>query len=124
MRQAWAPGEEDWPREWWRQRKSFMGAIAEATCERIQSGDVDWVALGRSLLRLVEQKHILVYVPDPTVQAALAEHGWDGALRPGQGDFLAIIDANLGYNKASAKVEQRAAYQVDLRQIPHGPGSR
>jgi hypothetical protein len=93
-----------------------MGTIAAAMWERFENGDVDWIALARCLPDLLERKHLLVYVPDPTIRQIMAQRGWDGALRPGQGDFLAVIDANLGYNKASAKVEQEMVYQVDLRE--------
>ncbi len=117
IQQAWAPGEEV-DAEWWSQRKSFMGTIARATWKKLESGQVDWVALGRSLLRLLEQKHVLAYIPDPRMEAILAEQGWDGALRPEDDDFLMVVDANMGYNKASAKVQQEINYQVDLRQSP------
>jgi len=60
----------------------------------------------------------MVYMLDPTMQTVLAEQGWDGALRPGNGDFLMVVDANVGYNKASAKVEQQADYEVDLGPSP------
>ena len=118
MHEAWAPGDEAKNQEWWQQRKSFMGSIAESVWQHVQSGDVDWVALARTTLRLLGRKHLLVYVPDPTVEEVLAEQGWDGALRPGSGDFLAVVDASLGYNKASAKVRQDIRYQVDLRRTP------
>ncbi len=118
MQEAWAPGSEDWSAEWWLERKSFMGATAEAFWSRIQEGDVDWIALARSVLGLLEEKHLLVYVPDPTLAEVLAEQGWDGAVRPGRGDFLMVVDSNMGYNKASARVEQEAIYEVDLRQSP------
>jgi len=118
MRQAWAPGEEDWTRDWWRERKSFMGDIAEGLWREVEAGDVDWSALAHSVLGLLDQKHIMVHVPDPTIRDVLASQGWDGTLHPGPGDFLAVIDANLGYNKANARLDQRAAYHVDLRQVP------
>ncbi|MEA3377718.1 MAG: DUF4012 domain-containing protein, partial [Chloroflexota bacterium] len=118
MREAWAPGEEDWSREWWRQRKSFMGAIAGAVLDRVTEGQVDWGELARSVLRLLEQKHLLVHVSQPTMAEVLAEQGWDGAVRPGNGDFLMLVDANVGYNKASAKVRQQAVYEVDLTESP------
>jgi len=118
IQQAWAPGEENWSGDWWRQRKSFMGKISRAAWKQIEEGQVDWIALARSLLRLLEEKHLLVYVSDPTMRAVLAEQGWDGALRPGNGDFLMVVDANLGYNKASAKVQQEITYQVDLHRSP------
>ncbi|MFW6115993.1 MAG: DUF4012 domain-containing protein [Chloroflexota bacterium] len=122
IHEAWAPGEEDWTGEWWRQRKSFMGAIAGAVWERVEEGDVEWVVMARSLLRLLEQKHMLVYVPNATMREVLAEQGWDGAVRTGDGDFLMVVDANVGYNKASAKVRQEAVYEVDLSESPPRAG--
>jgi hypothetical protein len=126
MRRAWAPEDGDLNREWWKQRKSFMGPLAETAWERVQGGRVDWVTLARTLLRLLEEKHLLIYLRNPDAAALLSGQGWDGALRPGPalstaegpGDFLMVVDANVGYNKASARVQETISYQVDLHQSP------
>jgi len=103
---------------WWSDRKSFMGTLARAAWERVQGGQVDWVTLARTLLRLLEEKHLLIYLRHPNAAALLAEQGWDGALQPGSGDFLMVVDTNMGYNKTNARVQESIAYQVDLRQSP------
>ncbi len=118
MQESWEPGREDWTREWWSERKSFMGAIAEAAWSRVEERQVNWASLGRSLLQLLEQKNLQMYVADPIIAQMLDEQGWDGALRPGDGDFLMVVDANLGYNKATAKLQQEAVYEVDLAEVP------
>ncbi len=118
IRQAWAPDDGHLTREWWRERKSFMGPLAEALWARLRAGDVDGLRLARTVIRLLDEKHLLLYVPHPSLAPLLAERGWDGALRPGGGDFLMVVDANVGYNKASAKVQQSITYEVDLRRRP------
>lgn len=118
IRQAWAPEDGRLSGEWWRQRKSFMGPLAEALWARLQGGDVDGLRVARTVIRLMDEKHLLLYVPHPSLVPLLAERGWDGALRPGGGDFLMVVDANVGYNKASAKVQQSITYEVDLRHRP------
>ncbi|MFO7743371.1 MAG: DUF4012 domain-containing protein [Anaerolineae bacterium] len=118
MRQAWAPEEGQLNREWWRQRKSFMGPLAQAVWDQVEEGDADWVALAKTVLTLLEEKHLLVYVEDAAAAEALAPHGWDGALQRTAGDFLMVVDANVGYNKASAKVRQGVEYEVDLTVSP------
>jgi hypothetical protein len=118
MRESWAPEGGDMGASWWAQRKSFIGDLAAAAWQRVASGDVDWLGLGRTLLALLEEKHLLIFVENPVAAAALASAGWDGALRSGAGDFLMVVDANVGYNKASARVEEELAYEVDLRSFP------
>jgi hypothetical protein len=44
----------------------------------------------------------------------LARRNWDGALRPGSGDFLMSVDANVGYDKTNAVVSKKLAYDIDL----------
>jgi hypothetical protein len=78
--------------------------------------------VARAMLRLLEEKHLLVYVPRPEVAALLAAEGWDGALRAGDGDFLMVVDANVGYNKASVRVQEAIDYQVDLAASPPRAG--
>ncbi len=118
IRRAWAPEEGGLTKEWWLERKSFMGALAQAAGDRLRKGLVDGRALAQTALRLLEEKHLLVYLSNPQAQALLAERNWDGALRPGRGDFLMVVDANVGYNKASAKVEEAVIYEVDLSRRP------
>jgi len=116
FRRSWAPKDAAITGEWWLQRKSFMGTLAQAIWRRVESGGVEWVALARTLLRLLKEKHLLVYLQHPDAAAALAEQGWDGALSSGPGDFLMVVDANMGYNKANSLVQQEIVYHVDLRQ--------
>ncbi len=118
IRQAWAPEGGQLTRDWWRGRKSFMGPLAQAAWERLQDGQVHWRALAETLSRLLDGKHILLYFAHPRAQALLAARNWDGALRPGTGDFLMVVDANVGYNKASARVQQAMIYEVDLSRRP------
>ncbi len=118
MRQAWAPEGGKLTKEWWLERKTFMALMAEAILRKVEGGGIDWLTLARSLLSLLEEKHILIYLEDPEASRALSSFGWDGSLKPTDGDFLMVVDANLGYNKASARVRQSIAYEVSLADSP------
>lgn len=114
MRAAWAPADNKMTVEWWRQRKSFMGPLAEAVWQRVERGQVDWLKLAQVGHDLLRGKHLLIYLGDSPAQSLLAALEMDAALREAPGDFLAIVDANVGYNKANARIRQSAAYRVDL----------
>ncbi len=102
-------------REWFRSRKDFMGELIAAAFGRLQHGDdLDVLALGQTVLTLLDRRHIQISVDDPVVAAILAERGWDGGLRPPLGsDFLAVIDSNVGFNKVNAVVKPALAYRVE-----------
>jgi hypothetical protein len=118
IRQAWSPEGGEIEGGWWRQRKSFMGSVAQAMWQRVQSGEIDYVALAQTILRLLDEKHVLIYMEHPDAAALLAERNWDGALRSKSDDFLMVLDTNLGYNKVNPKVQERISYQIDLEQSP------
>lgn len=115
---TWAPEEGEQYGEWWRQRKSFMEPLAEAVMARIAEGNVDWLALVRAGQQLLAEKHVLMYFVDARAQALLAARGWDGGLRAPEGDYAMVVEANLGYNKASGKLDRAFTYEVDLTQAP------
>jgi hypothetical protein len=117
MRQHWAPAEgQKLNREWWSQRKSFMLDLAETLHQKLEDdfGSVDFSLLIRSLQQVLAEKHLLIYLEDPVVANFLTEQNWDGALAPRQGDYLMVVDANIGFNKASALVQRQLNYQVAL----------
>ncbi len=102
-------GDPDW------QRKHFINPIATAILQRLISGHgVSWEQLLRALVGELDQRHILVQLDDPTLSTLVADRGWDGAVRAPTGDFLMIVDTNVGYNKTNALVASRLTYDVDL----------
>jgi hypothetical protein len=116
MHAAWAPEEGVLDGAWFRQRKDFMGDLAGAAMARLASGDVNHMLLMQEGLALLQERHLQVYVEDEPTARVLASKGWDGGLPlpSAGGDFLAVVEANVGYNKASTHIGRRLFYEVDL----------
>ncbi|MBM3956870.1 MAG: DUF4012 domain-containing protein, partial [Gemmatimonadetes bacterium] len=70
--------------------------------------------LAVSLKRVLVAKDMLVYSDDPAEQSVLSRLGWTGAIAPGNGDYVAVFDSNVGWNKADRNVERRLAYEVSF----------
>jgi len=58
-----------------------------------------------------------VQVDNPDLADFLARRGWDGAVRPAGGDFLMVVDSNVGFNKTNAVVDTSLSYDVDLTKL-------
>jgi hypothetical protein len=101
---------------WWSQRKSFMVDLAEATRQQLEQGlsKVQLITLARSVEQALAEKHILVYTKEASAAKFLTERNWSGALQPVQSDYLMVVDANVGFNKASALVDRQLTYQIAL----------
>jgi hypothetical protein len=100
------------------QCKGFLRPLADAIFEKILGGEsLPWMDIAFSMLQALEERHILVQVDDPQITELLANRGWDGALHPGVGDFLMVVDSNVGFNKANVAVETRLDYSVDLTDL-------
>jgi hypothetical protein len=123
-RRAWDPGTEV-AGDWWRHRKDFMAAVFEATARRLESGldRAALIPLARAALRALDEKHLLLYLQDEQMATLLSDLGWDGALLRRPGDYLMVVDTNMGFNKANALVEQSLEYVVDLTE-PDRPRAR
>ena len=122
MKRAWgAPRDstgtvqEAQTSDWWVKRKNFMGDLAAAAMAKLDGGgELNITALGRAALTMLDGRHLQVAVDDPALAKTLAEQGWDGGLRPPkESDFLAVVDSNVGFNKANAAVVEAIAYRVE-----------
>jgi len=112
---TWAPADGVFDRTWWEQRKAILGPLASALLQRVMTGDLDWEAVARAGLTLAGERHIQCYAEDGRVQALLAAEGLDGAVRTAP-DFLMVAEGNVGFNKASGRIERSYTYAVDLSQ--------
>jgi hypothetical protein len=107
------PPLESRPEDW--HRKVFINKIAEAVLQRLlEENDIQWNVLSTTLLRALDERHLLLQFDDPAMTRVIARRGWDGAVAPGQADFLMVVDSNVGYTKSNAVLETRLTYDVDL----------
>ncbi len=117
-----APGGEPIPAGW--TNKEFIGQIAEAVLQKLLHGQgLDWKALSGVLVRALDEKHLLLRFDDPSVTKLLARRSWDGVIDTDSGDFLMVVDTNVGFNKTNAVVEANLSYDVDLSDPSSPKGS-
>jgi hypothetical protein len=126
VRQAWAEPQEgvtlaDGWSEWVSHRKDFMSDLAGAMLHKVQEQPetVDLSRLARSLLKSLQERHILVYLHDEEAAALLASQRWDGGMVVESGDYLQVVDANVGFNKVDPNVKRQITYRVDLSDPEH-----
>jgi hypothetical protein len=79
--------------------------------------------LGFALYQGLNQNHLLLQLDDPAVARVVAQHGWDGAVRREDGDYLMAVDSNIGFNKTDAVVARGLAYDVDLTDLASTTGT-
>jgi len=124
MREAKQPPPDVNIWEWAPYRKEFISDLASAILNKLFTDrTVSWDKIARALLQALNERHILLQVDDPGMTGLLARHAWDGALRPENGDFLMVVDTNMGYNKTNAVVNQKILYDIDLTDLNHPTGS-
>lgn len=103
--------------QWWLHRKDFMGDLLQAVLQRLTASprSLDIGPLGMSLLKGLQTRHVLVTLLDPALNRGLAAAGWDGAARSVAGDYLMVVDANIGFRKVNPQIQQTVEYHVALR---------
>jgi hypothetical protein len=109
-----APGKDS--ADWWLHRKDFAADLMSAILTHLlDQATLDDVAdLARVAGKALRERHLLISVQDPQAARVFHEMAWDGALRPVDGDYLLVVDSNVGFNKANPNVEQTVDLQIEL----------
>jgi len=68
--------------------------------------------LFNALISSLFEKHVLLYIFDEKAQNAASEFGIAGTLKEYDGDYLHIVDANLGGRKSNLYVKQEVAQEI------------
>lgn len=96
------------------QKRSFLTVLGGKMLEKIFSADnEDFVKITKSLATSLNQKHLLVSVPDSSLNAYLEQQGWNGSLlQTENSDYLYVVNSNVGGTKANYYVENTMNYSV------------
>ncbi|MBX3048651.1 MAG: DUF4012 domain-containing protein [Anaerolineales bacterium] len=120
------PGERTLENQQWFQehRKDFMQPMAEAILARLRSGsNVSWEEIISVLNQALDEKHILLQFDDASVDSFLAQYGWDGQLRYSEGDYLMLVDTNVGFTKSNPIVDSEVVYRANLMDLKQPTGA-
>lgn len=113
MRASKIPPEGETNPEW--DRKDFIGELAPPILEKIMSGQgFSWQTMIKSVTKLLDEKHVILQFDNPDITNLLIEQGWNGQVVPFDGDYLMVVDSNIGFSKTNAIIEQTIQLDIDL----------
>jgi hypothetical protein len=112
------------------QKQDFLGGLARAVFERMMHlKDKESLTLLSNFYQSLQAKEIMLYVNQAPVQKTLVNLNWHGGWRQSEcletssnvylPDYLMIVEANVGVNKANyfVKRETRLAVGVDKNKL-------
>ena len=109
---------------WLEHRKDFGDALGQAALSRLGGLSIeDLLPLTQMIREAIRQKHLLVWeLRDPRLQEALRRMRVDGGLAESAGDYLMVVDSNVGWNKVDRNIERAVDYRVTM--LPDGLEAR
>ncbi len=97
-------------------RKAILGTLMQQVLARSLGSVMDKLPdfINTGVL-LAQDKHIMFYNHDPRTQAALSKLGWTGEIKPFEGDYLHINDANFAGGKTNLYVTEKVTYDTKVK---------
>ncbi len=97
--------------------KAFIGDLAPKLVERtIEKTSEDFLAALDFLNLGLSSKDLQLYLVDETLERQVVDRGWGGEMKQTGGDYLMVVDTNLGGGKTDGVIEQNVDLQVDIAQ--------
>lgn len=99
-------------------RKEVLNVLAQEIISRVfQLTISERLKLVRIILEDLNKKDIQLYFKDADLQAQAEKANWSGKVdQEWRGDYLMLVDANLGAYKSDYYIERSFEYSVDLSQ--------
>jgi hypothetical protein len=96
-------------------RKAVLGPMMQTLLQKAYDADSNaWPELFRSTFKNIDEKHILFYMKDSSIQEAAERINIAGRIREFNGDYLHINDANFGGAKSNIFVTQEVEHEIEI----------
>ncbi|MDA0989036.1 MAG: hypothetical protein O2783_07975, partial [Chloroflexi bacterium] len=73
------------------------------------------IPLLAAINKSLNEKHLMLFFHDSALQDVASRNGWSGAVEDAPGDYLMVVDSNVGFSKANRNISQSITYTVELR---------
>ncbi|MDP2683860.1 MAG: DUF4012 domain-containing protein [bacterium] len=96
------------------ERKEIIGVLSKEILDRVlELPRSKWPDLWKIFNKDIEEKQILIYSKDESIQNFIEKENWGGKIYNPIGDYLAIIDANLASLKTDPYVKRTINYSIN-----------
>lgn len=97
------------------QPKEVLADLAPILIEKIFSEKNNLLPLLSLINKNLSEKHIQFFFTEPTLQKDITAQGWGGELKNNpNGDFLAVVNTNIGGEKSDRVIEQTIQHQAKI----------
>lgn len=98
-------------------RKDFIKPLASEIIKSLsqKTGKDQLIGFSKLIWSMLNNGELLVYSNNQNIQSILTDYNIDGDLHPNDGDFLMLVDANLGFDKIDYVIQRSFVYSIDLR---------
>ena len=94
-------------------KRGFLGAVGAALEIRIRNAKLkDVIKLAGLIFGELKKGEILVWMNNPEIQKEIEFRKWGGRITKGEGDYLYVVDTNLGANKANCCIDRDIRIEV------------
>jgi len=66
----------------------------------------------------LDEKHIMIYFNDPTLESSVKYFGWDGSVKETNKDYLMVVSSNIGGQKSDRMIKETINHQAEI--LPDG----
>ena len=102
-------------------RKAFVAFLAEEMLRRLMHlSSPQWTPLLDTMGELRDEKNVLLYSFNPSLQTVVRDMRLDGALQDPPGDYLMLVEASVNSTKLNIVINEN----VDLQCGPRRAGQR
>lgn len=96
------------------QKKSFLTVLGGKLLDKMFSLPKDKLSdLLYETQKSLDEKHLLVHLSNGTINEVLKEKNWNGQVVPFEGDYLYVVNSNLGGTKANYFVKNYVDYEIN-----------
>lgn len=106
------------------QKEDFLGALSRALFEQVRTApQEEWFRLSYAIYSALSEKDMLVYLHNRKAAEVISHLGWDGGIGSVRceeeekgclADYLMIVEANFGVNKANFFIKRSLSHQVKI----------
>lgn len=101
------------------QKRDFIGSLTRSLFIKLTSDRISWPLLIHGIKNSLDEKHALLYFHNESAQKLVEEAGWAGRIASVSctsqnciPDYLMLVEANLGINKANFLVSRTASLTI------------